>query len=670
MRKQRQYYYLTQDKDIASCSIHFTVIYFVSFCFFAYFIYFLGLNLLSLPDSDASHVNRKSQEKRQNFASYYGYQQSKSRLPSSFSRQYYYPDPRYLYNSRFASQIGAGQTNWPMTRQQTALGNFVHSQPQPRRQFNSNYYPQRKHYRDWSQKVLATSTYERQLENEMAKQHRLPSQEGKTNHGAGEIQVFVAGVNANGKLQGEWVNEKKFENDLRNQRLIKNKPSAQNVAPAITNTQLSAPPNFIQQGVSAFSVTNSNSGLLKNQPTFSKLAGTQTKTNPLSYKEYVTNRHDPKTNSGLPTAEFKYQNLERGPQTNNKVSAEKPRLYGTILSDNLGGAVLGPNAHSLLQSESLQQNPTSGSLGNLSGGVSSPIQPNRNSPPKSNMLPKDGHAAPGQNSNANVHGQNKNANTQHGNVNSPANLHGNLLDSLPQKNVASHSPNINSSPATFGPISMQDQVTNGGPRKGLALESAHIDKTTAQNLSAIITGSQEQSKGNTKQSSNTAPINKNSSSKASAPENSNPNHGRLDTELALKKFLSSPNEVVRPLSGLSPNLVGNGLSSQQAMPSFPAFRYEANHPDTRQGVFKGYRRNNIPHPPFSVNEKKVEVPHRGPLPYKGSFPLMLHKISPYLKMKRNLKLTSSNGKGKERRRFLELQSKLCNIIINNYRRWG
>ena len=83
---------------------------------------------------------------------------------------------------------------------------------------------------------------------------------------------------------------------------------------------------------------------------------------------------------------------------------------------------------------------------------------------------------------------------------------------------------------------------------------------------------------------------------------------------------------------------------------------------------KGYRRNNIPHPPFSVNEKKVEVPHRGPLPYKGSFPLMLHKISPYLKMKRNLKLTSSNGKGKERRRFLELQSKLCNIIINNYRR--
>ena len=670
MRSYRQYYYFTQDKDsILLNSFYSNIFCVVLFC--CLFFYFLGLNLLSFPDSDASRVKRKYDEKRQNFASYYSYQQSKSRLPSSFSRQYYYPDPRYRYNSRFTSQTGAGQTNWPMTRQQTALGNFVHSQPQPRRQFNSNYYPQRKHYRDWSQKVLAANAYERQVENEMAKQHRLSPQEGNINHGGGEIQVFVAGVNANGKLQGEWINEKKFENDLRNQRLIKNKPSAQNVASAVTNTRLSAPSNFIQQGVYASSARNSNSGILKNQPTFSKLAGTQTKTNSLSYKEYVTSRHDPNTNSGLPTAEFKYQNLQPGTQTNNNVSAEKPRLHGTILSDNLGGAVLGPNAHSLLQSESLQQNPSSGSLGNLPGGVSSPIQPNRNPAPKSNLLPMDGHAAPGQNSNANVHGQNKNANTQHGNVKSPANLHGNLLDSLPRKNVASHSPNINSFPATFGHISMQDQVTNGGPRKGLALDPAHIDKTTAQNLSAelaIITGSKERSKGNTKQSSNAASTNKKTSSKASAPENSNPNHGRLDTELALKKFLSSPNEVVRPLSGLSPNLVENGLSSQQAMPSFPAFRYEANHPDTRQGIFNGYRRDNIPHPPFSVNEKKVQVPHRGPLPYKGSFPLMLHKISPYLKMKRNLKLTSSNGKGKERRRLLELQSKLCNIITNNYRR--
>lgn len=541
-----------------------------------------------------------------------------------------------------------------MTRQQTALGNFAHLQPQAQRQFNSNYYPQRTHYRDWSQKVQAANAYALHLENEMAKQHRIPPQGGNTDHGGGEIQVFVAGVNANGKLQGEWVNEKKFENDLRNQRLIKNKPSSQNVA---------APSNSIQQSVSAFSATNSNDGLLNNQPTFSKLAGTQAATNPLSYKGYVTNRNNLSANSGLPTVEAKYQNLQPGTQTNNKVSAEKPRLFGTILSDNLGGAVLGPNAHSLLQSESLQQNPSSSSLGNLPGGLGVRIQPNGNSPPKSNLLPRVDHAAPEQNSNANVQGQNKNANNQHGNVKFPGNVHGNLLDSLPQKSVASHSPNINSFPARFGHKSIQDQVTNGGPQKGLSLDPAHIDKTTAQNLSAelaIITESKKQSKGNTKQSLNTAPTNRNSSSKASVPTNSNPYYGRLNTELALKKFLSSPNEVVRPLSGLSPNF-GKGLSSRQAMPSFPAFRYGANYPDTRQGILKGYRRNNIPHSPFSVNVKKFEVPHRGPLPYKGSFPLMLHKISPYLKMKRNLKQTSSNGQGKERRRFLELQSKLVTL---------
>lgn len=126
---------------------------------------------------------------------------------------------------------------------------------------------------------------------------------------------------------------------------------------------------------------------------------------------------------------------------------------------------------------------------------------------------------------------------------------------------------------------------------------------------------------------------------------------QLDKELALKNLLFPPPAASKNQAySTNPVVPSNSAQFQQPqqgpraqvdnmIPTFPAFRYD--------------RRHNIPQSPSRI-DKKSFVPQTNKVPYKGSFPLMLHKFSPYFKMKRNLKQVASE-KAKARRRLLELQ---------------
>ncbi|XP_068708531.1 uncharacterized protein [Montipora foliosa] len=611
--------------------------------------------LLPLQYSNATQlVKKKTHDKRQNSAPYY-YQPRTFQSQSSFPRPYF-PGPRFQTNPDFRK---ADQTNWSMPRQQTGFPNSPYPQvakPQTQRQYRLNNYPQRIRYRDWSQKVLAANAYALHLQNEIAKQRKPLPHNQKPSQGGAEIKVFVAGVNANGKLQGEWISQNRFGNRI-DQRIA-----------AANNAQSPALWNPSQQRASAFAATSVNNVLQSNQPSPPKPA-TQGTTNSLPFNANYgpsavgnTNRNSPNANSGLRPLEGRHGNLQPGTQTYSfleKGSVTKPSSFGAVLSDNLGGAVLGPNAHSLLQSETSQQSPLNANSGGLRRGDGATTQ-----------RPKFNPSTPGQKTNINLQGkyipasgQNKVISDQKHVVSKrPGNRQVNLINFLPQKNVAPFLPNA-SSLQKGGLKSVQGGLKTQGPRKGLPLDPTYVDKTTAQKLSAglaAIPDSKRKSEGPTKPSSSATLAYKNSPLKDMSPWNSNPSQTNLDTEVALKNFLSAPrtsatNQVVQRVSSVPSNAVGKGLSAQQVIPSFPAFRYEPNNPDIRQRIYKGYRRNNIPNPSFAANNRKYHVPQHGPVPYKDSFPLMLRKISPYFKMKRNLKHIAS-GQAKERRRLLELQT--------------
>ena len=190
----------------------------------------------------------------------------------------------------------------------------------------------------------------------------------------------------------------------------------------------------------------------------------------------------------------------------------------------------------------------------------------------------------------------------------------------------------------------------------LPLDTHNMDKTTAQILNSRLTSisaSRPQSEvkysPNSASSANTIPKNTAVVTRNSAPGKDTSKEALINRELALKNILFPPPSETRklPYGGTQKN-----VTPQQTVPSFPAFRYNENRPVSSQFSFNSNRRDEIAHPP----NRKWLVPQSNPVPYKSSFPLMLHKISPYFKMKRNLK-QMANGQAKARRRFLELQSK-------------
>lgn len=581
--------------------------------------------------------------------------------------------------------------------------------PKPQRQYISYYYPHRTHYRDWSRKVLQASAYARKWQ--IARKQKLLLRKQKANKGGAGIKLFVAGINQNGNVHGKWIDQNNFQNpnDQKNQELARNKPLPQNVAATTTNAQSSVSTQPIQQSSLPVATTNLNSGLPSSNPAPTKLKAPLLTNPPDKANQFSPTQGN--ANSVAAAVGTKNPNPQSQAQSNSlpdKGSLTKTNFNGGILSDNLGGAVLGPNAHSLLQSATLQQTPGGGTAGNRPGGVGSLAQSKTNLSPKVNSM--QNHAPPKSGGNANTNLQNNNipmqeqgknvlsSNNQHHQINqSPGNEQGNL-NLAPQRNTAPP-PNANLAPAlvqdskpeagitpvpgiastvkngggTSGAAPGSNQITSISPQmkttqslKGLALETANIDKTTAQKLNAGLTTtpvSRPPPKPAYSQPSNmiAAPNNRNLASQNSAPANTNPNQDLIKSELALKNLLFPPPSTIRnQVSGYNPlvssNEVPKNVSPQQMVPSFPAFRYDAKLPVTGQTGFNTYRRNNIPHVATAPNNPKSLVPQHGPVPYKSSFPLTLHKISPYFKMKRNLKQMSSEP-AKARRRFLELQSK-------------
>lgn len=581
--------------------------------------------------------------------------------------------------------------------------------PKPQGQYISYYYPHRTHYRDWSRKVLQASAYARKWQ--IAREQKLLLRKQKSNKGGAGIKLFVAGINQNGNVQGKWIDQNNFQNpnDQKNQELARYKSLQQNVAATTTNAQSSVSTQPIQQSSPPVVTTNLNSGLPSSNPAVTKLKAPLLTNPPDKTNQFSATQGT--ANSVSVAVGAKNPNPQPQAQSNSlpdKGSTTKTNVNGGILSDNLGGAVLGPNAHSLLQSATSQQTPGGGAAGNRQGGVGALTQSNTNLSPKVNSI--QNHAPPksGENVNTNllnnnipIQGQGKNvlySNDQHQQTNrSPGNAQSNL-NLAPQRNTAP-SPNANQAPSLQQESKPQVGITpvtgiasvakNGGstsgaapgsnqississqmktaqPLKGLALETANIDKTTAQKLNAGLTTtpvSRPPPKPAYSQPSNmiAASNNRNLASQNSAPGNTNANQDLIKSELALKNLLFPPPSTIRnQVSGYNPlvssNAVPKNVSPQQMVPSFPAFRYHAKLPVTGQTGFNTYRRNNIPHVATAPNNPKSLVPQHGPVPYKSSFPLTLHKISPYFKMKRNLKQMSSEP-AKARRRFLELQSK-------------
>ena len=151
--------------------------------------------------------------------------------------------------------------------------------------------------------------------------------------------------------------------------------------------------------------------------------------------------------------------------------------------------------------------------------------------------------------------------------------------------------------------------------------------------------------------------------------------------LRLNGILGSNNQVnrlsgrfplnVAPIRGISNSLLGK----RPPLPSTQRFSngfLGNNNPRATnpQRPVSNTRKNNIPNPSGTFeNPQKGKwgmgnarfVVQRGPVPYRGSFPLHLNKYSPFYTMKHNLKrMIQTNNKkpdAKSRRRFLELQRK-------------
>lgn len=489
----------------------------------------------------------------------------------------------------------------------------------------------------------------------------------KTDPSSAGIKLFVAGVNRDGKVLGQWIDHGKMQkpNGRQNEELIRNKPSQENVDTKIPNVELMGSSRAMQQTpVSTVTMNSKPSPYTKTSvafPTQSNLGGAVIGD----------------INRNLQTQTQANSFLDKG-------STTIPNVNEAILSDNLGGAALGPNAHSLLQPTIAQQANQIGALRNAPGRESEIKQSNSNPQPKANSIQSFGSLSAGDNlnkdspSNVNIPGQGQannvlSRNDQHPPVNTATY---NMQASSAQKIAAP--PNLSAVP---GPASQTkaDQsmsVTKGTqilptipvaknmqPSNTVALDASNIDKTTAQKLNAGL-ASTSASRPQVTVLAQPSTSNAVSASRNSVPGNLNRVQTQLDRELALKNILFPPPAASsNQVYGTASNAFQNQQQPSQGQvdnmtPTFPAFRYNVNLPVTGQTGFNSYRRNNIPLVPSAANSKKSIVPQRNTVPYKSSFPLMLHKISPYFKMKRNLKQAASE-QAKARRRLLELQRKCC-----------
>jgi len=608
---------------------------------------------------------KKDHNKRQISPPLY-YQLPQSRFRPS--TRTYFPPPRYQYNSAFKHFAPIRPTK---QLQSTYLGSPKVFNAQAQRRYTSYYYPHRTHYRDWSRKLVEASAFARKVQD-IRKKELLQKQ--KTDPSSAGIKLFVAGVNDDGKVLGQWIDHGKIQkpNGRQNEELIRNKPPQENVDSKIPNVELMGSSRAMQQSpVSTVAVSSK----------------------PLPYTK--TSVASP-TQSNLRGAVIGdiYRNLQSQTQANSfldKGSTTIPNVNEAILSDNLGGAALGPNAHSLLQPTIAQQAGQVDALRNAPVRPSEIKQTNSNPQPKANSIQSYGPLNAGDNvdkgspSNGNIPGQGQaknvlSRNDQHAPVNtasydmqansaqtiaSPPNLP--AVPVPPSQTKAGESNSITKG----AQISSTASVTNNiRPPNALALDASNIDKTTAQKLNAGM-ASTSASRPQVTALAQPASLGAVSASRNSVPGDENRVQTQLDKELALKNILFPPpagssNQVY----GTASNAFQNQRQPSQGqadnmIPTFPAFRYNFNLPATGQTGLNSYRRNSISRLPSAAKSKKSIMPKRNTVPYKSSFPLMLHKISPYFKMKRNLKQAASE-QAKARRRLLELQRKCFKLLTHNF----
>ena len=581
-------------------------------------------------------------------------------------RRRYMQPPIYQYNTAYKNTAHIARAKQP----QTGLPGSQYSKifkAQPQRQYVSYYYPHRTHYRDWSRKLLEASAFARKLQ-ESRKQTLLRQKQRTDPSGAG-IKFFVAGVNPNGKVLQQLATQGKVQNA--NGNIVSNKPLKQNFAENIPNTQLSGATRPIQLSPSPATVTNMNnkpqrgpafvvshpeipaSPPLQDQNAKTKTSSNEMSPRPLSVGMTVGNDK----NANLQSQPRLIPSFNKGSSTNSN---------GAILSDKFEGAALGPKAHSLLQPTPALRSSQSGNLPHFHADE--------------NKKPNMSHISLGSGISLNNGSPaNDYTLTQEEQRNAPTGKDQNQLINKGSGNLLGNSPSItqdNSHPLLQTSIS--DKPAQGGSQASLttqemknvqasaspALNSANVDKSTAQELKAglvFASPSRTPSQALVTQPSRPriAPNGKNSFSRNDLPGGFiHDPQTQLDKELALKNLLFPPPAVSKNQAfGTNPVVPSNSAQFQQPqqgpraqvdnmIPTFPAFRYD--------------RRHNIPQSPSRI-DKKSFVPQNNKVPYKGSFPLMLHKFSPYFKMKRNLKQVASE-QAKARRRFLELQRKLRKIM--------
>ena len=504
-------------------------------------------------------------------------------------------------------------------------------------------------------------------------------QKQKSDPSSAGIKLFVAGVNRNGKVLGQWIDHSKLQkpNGRQNQEFLRNKPSQEKFVTKIPNVEFLGSSRTMQQSpvstVTMASRPPTDAALaLKHNPQLQLSRPLNTKTSATSPIQ---------TNLGGAAIGDINRNLQSQTQANSfldKGSTTIPNVNEAILSDNLGGAALGPHAHSLLQPTIAQQasQVAIGALRNAPGRQSETRQSNPNPKPKANSIQSYGSLNPGDivnkvlPSNANIPKQG-----QEKTVLSKNNQHP-LVNMATYNMQANTAPNLSTGPPPQTKVDLSSGITKGmqissvvsvaknmRPPNAVALDATNIDKTTAQKLNAGLASTSASRPQATVLAQPSIP-NSVSASRNSVPGNVNRVQTQLDKELALKNILFPPpaassNQVYGTAS--------NAFQKQQQLsqgqvdnmtPTFPAFRYNVNLPATGQTGFNSYRRNNVPRAPSAANSKKLILLQRNTVPYKSSFPLMLHKISPYFKMKRNLKQAASE-QAKARRRLLELQRKCC-----------
>lgn len=529
---------------------------------------------------------------------------------------------------------------------------------QPQRQYVSYYYPHRTHYRDWSRKLLEASAFARKLQD--SRKQTLLWQKQRMDPSSAGIKLFVAGVNSNGKVLQQLAHQGKVQNT--NGNFVTNKPLKQNLAENIPNGQLSGATRPMQQSPSPVTTANMNnkpqSGtafvtshpvIPASPPLQIQNAETNTKANEMSPRTQSGRKtvgHDMNANlQSQPGLKFSFN---KGPSTNSN---------GAILSDKFEGAALGPKAHSLLQPIPSLQSSQSGNLPHF--------QANENKQPNVSHTSLESGINVSNGSPTNdytlMQGEQRNAPTgkdQNQLINKgPENLLGNspsiIQDNSHPQTSASDKPVLGGSQVSSTIQEMKSVQASTSPTSN----SANFDKVTAQEVKGglvSVSASAPSSQALVTQPSGlrVAPNSKNSFFSNDLPEGlSHDPQTQLDKELALKNLLFPPPAASKNQAySTNPVVLSNSAQFQQPqqgpraqvdnmIPTFPAFRYD--------------RRHNIPQSPSRI-DKKSFVPQTNKVPYKGSFPLMLHKFSPYFKMKRNLKQVASE-KAKARRRLLELQ---------------